>query len=61
MTKENTEEIADKDLKFTTAEEYINNALDYDSGAEDGSEEEKTEKEKGTTGSPSLLHILPER
>jgi|TARA_S200002703_G_scaffold159544_1_gene173389 hypothetical protein len=54
-------EVADKDLKFTTAEEYINNALDYDSGAEDGSEEEKTEKEKGTTGSPSLLHILPER
>ena len=36
-----TEEVADKDLKFTTAEEYINNALDYDSGAEDGSEEEK--------------------
>tara|TARA_B100001093_G_C26544113_1_gene891625 strand:+ start:235 stop:366 length:132 start_codon:yes stop_codon:yes gene_type:complete len=42
MSKEN-QEIPDKDLKFTTAEEYINNALDDDSGALDGSEEEEDE------------------
>jgi len=43
MTKENTEEVADKDLKFTTAEEYINNALDDYSGALDGSKEKEEE------------------
>lgn len=31
----------DKDLKFTTAEDYINNTLEDDSGVLDGSEEEK--------------------
>ena len=40
MIKETTE-VSDKDLKFTTAEEYINNALDDDSGALDDSKEEK--------------------
>lgn len=31
----------DKDLKFMTAEDYINNTLEDDSGVLDGSEEEK--------------------
>jgi len=31
----------EKDLKFTTAEDYINNTLEDDSGVLDGSEEEK--------------------